>query len=187
LSLYFACVLLPLFANGPIYAVLYPILLGPCPYILRVFCYDCLLTVLSMLYCILYYWALYLYFACVLLRLFANGSVYALVYPVVLGSCPLVLRVVVSVCRRSKLSASVIMVMDHCSYYISIVMAATNFQVGCLIFYTIFQGIMIIMPAGESMFLNVTFEVFTAVTMKNGVFCNVTPFSYCKNRCFGGT
>jgi hypothetical protein len=62
LSLYFACVLLRLFANGPIYAVLYPILLGPCPYILRVFCYDCLLTVLSLLYCILYYWALVLIF-----------------------------------------------------------------------------------------------------------------------------
>jgi hypothetical protein len=31
------------------------------------------------------------------------------------------------------------------------------------------------------------FEVFTAVTMKNGVFWDVTPFGFCKNRRFGGT
>jgi hypothetical protein len=30
-------------------------------------------------------------------------------------------------------------------------------------------------------------EVFTAVTMKNGVFWNVTPCRSCKNRCVGGT
>jgi hypothetical protein len=31
------------------------------------------------------------------------------------------------------------------------------------------------------------FEVFTAVTMKNGVFWEVTPCGSCKNRRFGGT
>jgi hypothetical protein len=31
------------------------------------------------------------------------------------------------------------------------------------------------------------FEVFTAVTMKNGVFWVVTPCGSCKNRRFGGT
>jgi hypothetical protein len=30
-------------------------------------------------------------------------------------------------------------------------------------------------------------EVFTAVTMKNGVFWDVTPRGSCKNRRFGGT
>jgi hypothetical protein len=33
----------------------------------------------------------------------------------------------------------------------------------------------------------VRFEVFTAVTMKNGVFWDVTPCDSCKNRRFGGT
>jgi hypothetical protein len=33
----------------------------------------------------------------------------------------------------------------------------------------------------------VGFEVFTAVTMKNGVFWDVTPCGSCKNRRFGGT
>jgi hypothetical protein len=33
----------------------------------------------------------------------------------------------------------------------------------------------------------VRFEVFTAVTMKNGVFWDVTPCGSCKNRRFGGT
>jgi hypothetical protein len=33
----------------------------------------------------------------------------------------------------------------------------------------------------------VRFEVFTVVTMKNGVFCVVTPCGSCKNRRFGGT
>jgi hypothetical protein len=32
----------------------------------------------------------------------------------------------------------------------------------------------------------VRFEVFTAVTMKNGVFWDVTPCGSCKNRSFGG-
>jgi hypothetical protein len=33
----------------------------------------------------------------------------------------------------------------------------------------------------------IRFEVFTAVTMKNGVFWDVMPRGYCKNRRFGGT
>jgi recombination DNA repair RAD52 pathway protein len=33
----------------------------------------------------------------------------------------------------------------------------------------------------------VRLEVFTAVTMKNGVFWDVTPYGSCKNRRFGGT
>jgi hypothetical protein len=33
---------------------------------------------------------------------------------------------------------------------------------------------------------HVRFEVFTAVTMKNGVFLDVTPCGSCKNRYFGG-
>jgi hypothetical protein len=33
----------------------------------------------------------------------------------------------------------------------------------------------------------VIFEVFTAVTMKNGVFWDVTPCGSCKNRRFGET
>jgi hypothetical protein len=33
----------------------------------------------------------------------------------------------------------------------------------------------------------VRFEVFTAVTMKNAVFWDVTPYGSCKNRRFGGT
>jgi hypothetical protein len=33
----------------------------------------------------------------------------------------------------------------------------------------------------------VRFEVFTAVTMKNVVFWDVTPYGSCKNRRFGGT
>jgi hypothetical protein len=33
----------------------------------------------------------------------------------------------------------------------------------------------------------IRFEVFTAVTMKNGVFWDVMPCGSCKNRCFGGT
>jgi hypothetical protein len=33
----------------------------------------------------------------------------------------------------------------------------------------------------------VRFEVFTEVTMKNGVFWGFTPCGSCKNRYFGGT
>jgi hypothetical protein len=33
----------------------------------------------------------------------------------------------------------------------------------------------------------IRFDVFTAVTMKNDVFCDVTQCGSCKNRCFGGT
>jgi hypothetical protein len=36
-------------------------------------------------------------------------------------------------------------------------------------------------------FSSVRFEVFTAVTMKNGVFWVVTPCGSCKNLRFGGT
>jgi hypothetical protein len=39
----------------------------------------------------------------------------------------------------------------------------------------------------ENDILHVKFEVFTAVTMKNGVFWNVTPCGSSKNRSFGGT
>jgi hypothetical protein len=35
--------------------------------------------------------------------------------------------------------------------------------------------------------ISVRFEVFTAVTMKNGVLFDVTPCGSCKNRRFGGT
>jgi hypothetical protein len=35
--------------------------------------------------------------------------------------------------------------------------------------------------------LDVRFEVFTAVTMKKAVFCDVKPRGSCKNRRFGGT
>jgi hypothetical protein len=38
-----------------------------------------------------------------------------------------------------------------------------------------------------SMITIVRFEVITAVTMKNGVFWDVTPCGSCKNRRFGGT
>jgi hypothetical protein len=39
----------------------------------------------------------------------------------------------------------------------------------------------------QTKFVNVRYEVFTAVTMKNGVFWDVTPCGLCKNRRFGGT
>jgi hypothetical protein len=35
--------------------------------------------------------------------------------------------------------------------------------------------------------ITVRFKVFTAVTMKNCVFWDITPCGSCKNRCFGGT
>jgi hypothetical protein len=39
----------------------------------------------------------------------------------------------------------------------------------------------------ETMYIrNVRFEVFMAVTMKKGVFWDVTPCGSCKNRRFGG-
>jgi hypothetical protein len=41
--------------------------------------------------------------------------------------------------------------------------------------------------SGEHSLSHVRFEVFTAVTMKNGVFWVVTPCGSCKNRRFGGT
>jgi hypothetical protein len=39
----------------------------------------------------------------------------------------------------------------------------------------------------KMMTYSVRFDVFTAVTMKNGVFWDVTPCDSCKNRRFGGT
>jgi hypothetical protein len=39
----------------------------------------------------------------------------------------------------------------------------------------------------QNIFISVRFEVFTAVTMKNGVFWDVMPCDSCKNRRFGGT
>jgi hypothetical protein len=39
----------------------------------------------------------------------------------------------------------------------------------------------------STILLLVRFEVSTAVTMKNGVFWDVTPCGYCKNRRFGET
>jgi hypothetical protein len=42
-------------------------------------------------------------------------------------------------------------------------------------------------PFGSNEARIVGFEVFTAVTMKNGVFLDVTPCGSCKNRRFGGT
>jgi hypothetical protein len=39
----------------------------------------------------------------------------------------------------------------------------------------------------ESLLENARFEVFTAVTTKNGVLWDVTPCDSCKNRRFGGT
>jgi hypothetical protein len=44
-----------------------------------------------------------------------------------------------------------------------------------------------ITPHSQKQCQNVRFEVFTAVTMKNGVFWVVTPCGSCKNRRFGGT
>jgi hypothetical protein len=37
----------------------------------------------------------------------------------------------------------------------------------------------------NSSYVHVRFEVFTAVTLKNGVFWDVTPCGSCKNRRFG--
>jgi hypothetical protein len=39
----------------------------------------------------------------------------------------------------------------------------------------------------QKLLFSVRFEVFTAVTMKNDVFWDVTPCGSCKNQCFGGT
>jgi hypothetical protein len=39
----------------------------------------------------------------------------------------------------------------------------------------------------QSTYSDVRFEVFTEVTMKNGIFWYVTPCGSCKNRRFGGT
>jgi hypothetical protein len=39
----------------------------------------------------------------------------------------------------------------------------------------------------QSIKIHVRFEVFTAVTMENGVFWDVTPCGPCKNQRLGGT
>jgi hypothetical protein len=39
----------------------------------------------------------------------------------------------------------------------------------------------------QSLLICLRFEIFTAVTMKNSVFWDVTPCGSCKNRRFGGT
>jgi hypothetical protein len=44
-----------------------------------------------------------------------------------------------------------------------------------------------ILQTYRSTYRNVRLRVFTAVTMKNGVFWDVTPCGSCKNRRFGGT
>jgi hypothetical protein len=45
----------------------------------------------------------------------------------------------------------------------------------------------VVMEDNEGLQNYVRFEVFMAVTMKNGVFWDVTPCGSCKNRRFGGT
>jgi hypothetical protein len=42
-------------------------------------------------------------------------------------------------------------------------------------------------PSNAGKLSSIRFEVFTAVTMKNGVFWTVMPCGSCKNRRFGGT
>jgi hypothetical protein len=50
------------------------------------------------------------------------------------------------------------------------------------------DDIILLVPVPEkSLIFHVRFEVFTAVTMKNGVFWDITPCGSCKNGCFGGT
>jgi hypothetical protein len=39
----------------------------------------------------------------------------------------------------------------------------------------------------ETHYVSVRFDVFTAVTLKNGLFWDVTPCGSCKNGRFGGT
>jgi hypothetical protein len=48
------------------------------------------------------------------------------------------------------------------------------------------RGKYITSVTGNKLWEIVRFEVFTAVTMKNGVFWDVTPCGSCKNRRFGG-
>jgi hypothetical protein len=49
------------------------------------------------------------------------------------------------------------------------------------------RGVLEALNSDDSYISKVRFEVFTAVTMKNGVFCVVTPCGSCKNRRYGGT
>jgi hypothetical protein len=52
---------------------------------------------------------------------------------------------------------------------------------------TAFFRVRTVKISDPTLFNLVRFEVFTAVTMKNGVFWDVTPCGSCKNRRFGGT
>jgi hypothetical protein len=54
-------------------------------------------------------------------------------------------------------------------------------------FQTVNVSNIVITGYNENEIIPVRFEVFTAVTMKNGVFWDVTPCGSCKNRRFGGT
>jgi hypothetical protein len=49
------------------------------------------------------------------------------------------------------------------------------------------SALMLLEGLCEFIKIRVRFEVFTAVTMKTGVFWDVTPCDSCKNRRFGGT
>jgi hypothetical protein len=51
----------------------------------------------------------------------------------------------------------------------------------------IITGMVILVPIVFCKWNITRFEVFTAVTVKNGVFWDVTPCGSCKNRHFGGT
>jgi hypothetical protein len=51
----------------------------------------------------------------------------------------------------------------------------------------LFWGINNLFIPHRKHYLSVRVEVFTAVTMKNGVFWDVTLCGSCKNRRFGGT
>jgi hypothetical protein len=57
---------------------------------------------------------------------------------------------------------------------------------GCAVIYDLYD---VLFRWGQirDVINHVKFEVFTVVTMKNGVFWDVTPCGSCKNRRFGGT
>jgi hypothetical protein len=67
-----------------------------------------------------------------------------------------------------------------------------NLKILQFIMFSILETDLLVEKFGETLLSpsawnHVRFEVFTAVTMKNGVFWDVTPCGSCKNRCFGGT
>jgi hypothetical protein len=63
----------------------------------------------------------------------------------------------------------------------------------CSFFYDTTNTVMWDLPIGWDFIIDclsnymscIRFEVFTAVTMKNGIFWDVMPCGSCKNRCFG--